>query len=610
MIKMAVEVGGTFTDLIWLEDGKVRSQKVPSTPEDASEGVISGLQAALGEDLSKMSELCHGSTVATNAIIERRGCRAALVTTRGFRDVLELQRQLRANVYAIACDKPEPLVPLRRAIEAPERLDAHGAVIEPLDEAFLVDAVEDLIAREAPEAVAVCLLHSYLNPQHEDRIRALLAERHPDLPVILSSDVLPTFREYERASTTAMAAYLAPLVGRYIGRLERHMAERAPQSDLFVMQSSGGVLPGGGSLDRGVHMLNSGPAAGVIGAVRVAAVMGDADVITLDIGGTSSDIALIRNGAAGVTAETEVNGLPVGLPSTDIANIGAGGGSLGYVDRGGMLRVGPRSAGARPGPACYGHGGTDPAITDALVQLGWIRPHRFLGGRMALHADLAAEALSKLGPSASDSAQAMVDIAIAHIGQGIRLVSVQRGHDAKSFALYGYGGMGPMMSALAAEDLKIGRVVIPPHPGLFSALGLLVSDLKRIYRETNLMQVDDHAPGRVAASFERMRERAVEEFTRLGRHRDELIFDHALEMRYSGQGFELLTEIGLDRLSAQGRDYLERLFHDTHMARYGAMSRDPVEIVTLRLVAQIPADGSTLRELTRGPSGDADAVRP
>ncbi len=605
MIKMAVEVGGTFTDLIWLEDGKVRSQKVPSTPEDASEGVISGLQAALGEDLSKMSELCHGSTVATNAIIERRGCRAALVTTRGFRDVLELQRQLRANVYAIACDKPEPLVPLRRAIEAPERLDAHGAVIEPLDEAFLVDAVEDLIAREAPEAVAVCLLHSYLNPQHEDRIRALLAERHPDLPVILSSDVLPTFREYERASTTAMAAYLAPLVGRYIGRLERHMAERAPQSDLFVMQSSGGVLPGGGSLDRGVHMLNSGPAAGVIGAVRVAAVMGDADVITLDIGGTSSDIALIRNGAAGVTAETEVNGLPVGLPSTDIANIGAGGGSLGYVDRGGMLRVGPRSAGARPGPACYGHGGTDPAITDALVQLGWIRPHRFLGGRMALHADLAAEALSKLGPSASDSAQAMVDIAIAHIGQGIRLVSVQRGHDAKSFALYGYGGMGPMMSALAAEDLKIGRVVIPPHPGLFSALGLLVSDLKRIYRETNLMQVDDHAPGRVAASFERMRERAVEEFTRLGRHRDELIFDHALEMRYSGQGFELLTEIGLDRLSAQGRDYLERLFHDTHMARYGAMSRDPVEIVTLRLVAQIPADGSTLRELTRGPSGDA-----
>ncbi|MFC3230148.1 hydantoinase/oxoprolinase family protein [Marinibaculum pumilum] len=602
---MAVEVGGTFTDLIWIEDGQVRSRKVPSTPEDPSEGVISGLQAALGQDLSRMSELCHGSTVATNAIIERRGCRAALVTTRGFRDVLELQRQLRANVYAIACGKPEPLVPLRRSIEAPERLDAHGAVIEPLDETSLIAAVDDLVAREAPEALAVCLLHSYLDPQHELRIRALLAERHPDLPVILSSDVLPTFREYERASTTAMAAYLAPLVGRYIGRLERHMAEHAPQSDLFVMQSSGGVLPGGGALDRGVHMLNSGPAAGVIGAVRVAAIVGDADVITLDIGGTSSDIALIRSGTAGVTAETEVNGLPVGLPSTDIANIGAGGGSLGHIDRGGMLRVGPRSAGARPGPACYGHGGTDPAITDALVQLGWIRPDRFLGGKMALHPDRAAEALGKLGASASDAAQAMVDIAIAHIGQGIRLVSVQRGHDAKSFALYGYGGMGPMMSALAAEDLKIKRVVIPPHPGLFSALGLLVSDLKRIYRETNLMKVDADAPARVAASFERMRERAVEEFTRLGRHRDELVFDHALEMRYSGQGFELLTEIDLDRLPAQGHDYLERLFHDTHIARYGSASREPVEIVTLRLVAQIPADGHTLRELTRGPLGVA-----
>jgi len=605
MIKMAVEVGGTFTDLIWIEDGEVKSQKVPSTPEDASEGVISGLHVALGKDLSRMSELCHGSTVATNAIIERRGCRAALVTTRGFRDVLELQRQLRADVYAIALDKPEPLVPLHRSIEAPERLDARGAVIEPLDEASLIDAVEDLIEREAPEAVAVCLLHSYLNPQHEDRIRALLAERYPDLPVILSSDVLPTFREYERASTTAMAAYLAPLVGRYIGRLEHHIAEHAPQSDLFVMQSSGGVLPGGGSLDHGVHMLNSGPAAGVIGAVRVAAVVGDANVITLDIGGTSTDIALIRNGTVGVTAETDVNGLPVGLPSTDIANIGAGGGSLGYIDRGGMLKVGPRSAGARPGPACYGHGGTAPAITDALVQLGWIRPHRFLGGKMALHLDRATEALATLGPSASESAQAMIDIAIAHIGQGIRFVSVQRGHDAKNFALFGYGGMGPMMSALAAEDLKIGRVVIPPHPGLFSALGLLVSDLKRIYRETNLMKVDEHASVRVAESFERMRERAVEEFTRLGRHRDELVFDYALEMRYSGQGFELLTEIDLDELSTQGQEYLERLFNNAHVARYGSVSRDPVEIVTLRLVAQIPADGNTLRELTRGPSDDA-----
>jgi N-methylhydantoinase A len=270
-----------------------------------------------------------------------------------------------------------------------------------------------------------------------------------------------------------------------------------------------------------------------------------------------------------------------------------------------MLKVGPRSAGARPGPACYGHGGTDPAITDALVQLGWIRPHRFLGGKMALHLDRAAKALATLGPSASESAHAMIDIATAHIGQGIRLVSVQRGHDAKNFALYGYGGMGPMMSALAAEDLKIRRVVIPPYPGLFSALGLLVSDLKRIYRETNLMQVDEHASRRVAASFERMRERAVEEFTRLGRDRDELVFDHALEMRYSGQGFELLTEIDLDELSAQGQEYLERLFNGTHMVRYGSVSRDPVEIVTLRLVAQIPSDGNALRELTRGPSGDA-----
>lgn len=606
MIKMAVEVGGTFTDLIWIEGGEVRSHKVPSTPSDASVGVVDGLEAALADDLGQVSELFHGSTVATNAVIERKGCRAAFVTTEGFRDLLLLQRQLRPNVYAIACRKPEPLIPLSRSVEVRERLDAAGEVVAPLDEAAFVETLDRLVTREKPEALAICLLHAYRDGAHERRLRAIAAERYPDLPVVLSSEVLPTFREYERASTTAMAAYLVPLVGRYLARLEAYLSRKAPKSDLFVMQSSGGVLPSSGSRDRGVDMLNSGPAAGVIGAVRVSELVGERDVITLDIGGTSSDICLIAGGAPGVTSETEVDGLPVGLPSIDIANIGAGGGSLGWIDPGGMLQVGPRSAGARPGPACYGHGATVPAITDALVELGWIRPHRFLGGRMTLQREAATRALESLGQVAATTAQAMIDIATAHIGQGIRLVSVQRGHDPKDYALFGYGGMGPMISALTAEDLKIGRVVIPPYPGLFSALGLLVSDLRRIYRETSFMPVGDGIGAQLLSSFARLRERAVAEFAGFGHAADAVVFEHALEMRYQGQGFELLAEIDPARLSGEGRGYLEEAFQEAHRARYGAVSRDPVEVVTLRLVASVPADKATLHELTRGPKADAE----
>jgi N-methylhydantoinase A len=612
-IKMAIEVGGTFTDLIWLDGDEVRTHKVPSTPGDASIGVLGGLGEALDNDLSALAQLFHGSTVATNAVIERKGCRAALVTTAGFRDLLALQRQLRPNVYAIACRKPEPLVPLNLCVEAVERVDASGNVVTPLDEAALIETIDKLVAEQKPEALAVCLLHAYRQPVHEARIRELIAERHPRLPVVLSSDVLPTFREYERASTTAMAAYLVPLVGRYINRLEQHLAEGAPGSNLFVMQSSGGVLPSSGSHGRGVEMLNSGPAAGVIGATRMAEAIGDRNVITLDIGGTSADICLIADGQPGVTAETEVAGLPVGLPSIDIANIGAGGGSLGQVDAGGMLQVGPRSAGARPGPACYGHGGTTPALTDALVQLGWIRPHRFLGGRMTLQPVKASDALAalgaQLGQSADEMARAMVEIGAAHVSQGIRLVSVQRGHDPKDYALYAYGGMGPMIGALAARELKIARVVVPPYPGLFSALGLLVADLKRIFRETNFLRVGDTVAADVTSAFARLRSQAEAEFAGFGRASSELVFQHELEMRFVGQGYELLATVDLARLQSEGRGYVEALFRTTHEARYGAISTmDAVEIVTLGLTAAVPTRAGVMTALTSPRAATATAA--
>jgi N-methylhydantoinase A len=603
VINIAVEVGGTFTDLVWAEDGgEIRTHKLPSSPQDPSVAVLKGMDEALQGDLSRVSKLFHGSTVATNAVLERKGCRAGLVATRGFRDLLVLQRQLRPNVYAVDCVKPEPLVPLSRTIEASERLDARGTVVTPLDEAGFLAALRSLVEDEKPDALAVCLLHAYANPCHERRVRELVRGFYPNLPVVLSSDVLRTFREYERASTTAMAAYLAPLVGRYIANIERHLSDRKSAASLFIMQSSGGIVPGASAHERPVEMLNSGPAGGVIAATRVADLLGDRNIITLDIGGTSADVCLIVDNRPEVTSESQVDGLPISMPTIDIANVGAGGGSIGWIDRGGMLQVGPQSAGARPGPACYGHGGEAPTLTDALVHLGWIRPERFLGGTMTLHrerADAVVGALaSPLSQTSSQTAQALIDIGVAHVSRCIRLVSVQRGHDPKGYSLYGYGGMGPMLGALAAEELGVRRVVVPPHPGLFSALGLLLADLRRVYRETDFVPICDGAAARIDRTFARLHETAIAEFLRYGYPASALRWEHFLEMRYSGQGFELPVPIDPQRMNRDGRRYLLDLFRETHRARYGtAPANDRIEVVTYRLVACVPRGRETLERL-------------
>jgi N-methylhydantoinase A len=567
LVGVAIEVGGTFTDLIWLDGaGEIRTHKVPSTPDDPARAVIAGLEEALEGQVERVRTLFHGSTVATNAVIERRGCRAALLTTWGFRDLLAIQRQLRPNVYSLACLKPEPLIPLERVLEVPERIGPDGTVLEPLDVEALLVALDDLMARQRPQSIAVCLLHSYRNPAHERQVAELLRERHPDIPVILSSAVLPTFREYERASTTAMAAYLAPLVGRYL----RTIGERleAAGGRLFVMQSSGGILPAAGLGERG----------------------------------TSADVCLIAGGQPEVRAETVVAGLPVGMPTVDIANVGAGGGSITWLDRGGMLQVGPQSAGAFPGPACYGRGGEAPTVTDALVQLGWIRPQAFLGGRMPLQAAAAEQALATLGGDlgldAAGTAEAIVAIGTANVSRGVRLVSVQRGHDPKRHALYAYGGMGPMIAALAAEELGIRRIVVPPHPGLFSALGLLVADHKRIYLETAFLPVGPAAAGTVAETFLRLQRTAEAEFAEYGLERAALVFEWILEMRYVGQGFELQVPVAPERLEAEGSGYLLDSFRAVHETSYGnAPPSEEIEIVTFRLVARKPSSGDALERL-------------
>lgn len=609
MIQLAAEVGGTFTDLIWTDGtGRVRTHKVPSTPSDPSQAVIQALDECLGEDAPLLRRLFHGSTVATNAVLQRKGGRAALVTTRGFKDILVLQRQTRPNVNSIVCRKPEPLVPLRRTIETTERVSVGGEVIVPLDERGFLEALDRLVESEHPEALAVCLLHSYQSPAHERRVRELVKERYPSLEVALSSDVLPTFREYERASTTVMAACLAPLVSRYVEHLERELHSRSREASLFIMQSSGGILPGEGARARPVEMLNSGPAAGVIAAVRVAELLGDSHLITLDVGGTSADMCLVDGGSPEVTSEREVDGLPVGISSLDIANVGAGGGSIARIDRGGMLQVGPESAGARPGPACYGQGGEAPTVTDALLHLGWIRPHRFLGGRMRLLPERAERALESLrGPldlGTPELARAVVEVSAAHVSRGVRLVSVQRGRDPKGYVLYAYGGMGPVVAALVAEELGIRRVVIPPLSGLFSALGLLVADLKREYRETGFLPVAADAPDRIEAEFSRMEKEARRELAGYGSSPDEIEWERHLEMRSRGQGFELRAAVDLDRLRAEGHRYLVRLFGETHRNRYGTSpANENLEVVTYRLVARVPGPRGLLDQLHPGGPG-------
>ncbi len=610
---MAVEVGGTFTDLIWLDEtGQVHAHKVPSVTSDPSIGVIAGLEEALGDRIRDVSAVFHGSTVATNAVLERKGCRAGLLTTRGFGDVLITQRQLRDNVYSVVSKKPAPIIPLSLTGEATERITVKGEIQTPLDEAQLVAEVERLVEERGIEALAICFLHSYRDPVHELRARELITDRFPGIPVVLSSDVLPAFREYERASTTAIAAYLSPKIGTYLSHLEGHLADRAVRAPLFVMQSSGGILPSSGIRARPTEMLNSGPAAGVIAAIRIAERLGDQNLITLDMGGTSTDVCLIRNGAAEITSERALDGLPVGMPSVDIANVGAGGGSIAWVDRGGMLQVGPQSAGANPGPACYGHRGTSPTTTDAVVHLGWIRPHHFLGGRMRLFPDRSDAALSHLaavlGQPVDSTAQAVIDIGAAHINRAVRLVSVQRGHDPRGYALYAYGGMGPLVGALVADEMRIRRVILPPYPGLFSALGLLVADLERTFRQTSFASLTSEIVLEVDGIFARLRSEAEAEFGGYGYSPEQIEVETQLEMRYRGQGFELVVPVELEQLAAGGVNYLANQFHIAHLARYGARAPiDAIEIVTYRLVARVPGGRGALEHLERNESGKVAA---
>ena len=587
-MRVGVEVGGTFTDLILVnDDGEVvATGKVLSTTEDPAGGVLNALRQldALQHD---GIPLIHGSTVATNAVIERKGARVGLLVTAGFRDILELQRQDRETIYDIHYRKPEPLVSATAVREVPERLDAFGATVVALDDDRTRVAIHELLAAGVT-AFAVCLLHSYSNPEHEQRVRSLIEELVPGPEVSLSSEVVAEFREYERATTTTIDAFVKPVVDRYLGRLEDECAERGV-SGVWMMQSNGGLLPSSYVRKHPARTLFSGPAAGVAGAIRLASAAGFHDLITMDMGGTSTDVCLVTAGRPEITTEAKIDRLPIRIPMLDIVSVGAGGGSIAWIDSGGMLQVGPRSAGAAPGPACYGFGGEMPTTTDANVARGLIRPGHFLGGQIELDESAASRALEPLaGALQRSTAQLGEDVfrvANAAMANAIRLVSTERGHDPRRYALVAYGGAGPLHAASVAEDLNIRRVLIPPYPGLVSAYGLLVGDFQRDFARTSIRRLKNTTGEEIATEFTELEAIAAAETEEYGIDFGQAQVNRGLDMRYVGQGFELTVPVDMAHMSSVGGlEQLARQFHELHRTRYGhATPGEPVELVTYRL---------------------------
>ena len=534
-MRVGVEVGGTFTDLVAVGgDGTITIAKVPSVPESPDEGAFAAILESK-VPASEIADLVHGSTIATNAVLERKGARIAFVTTKGFRDILIMQRHSRSRVYDLTYRKPEPVVRRRDSFEVAERILADGSVHVALDARAVENDLIPKLREGGYDAVAICLINGYANPRHEEELAGLIARNCQGMQVACSSAVTREFREYERASTTTLSAYVQPVINRYLERFEDRLGSHGFRGRFSVMQSNGGRLPADGMRRNAITALLSGPAAGVTGAIRQAGRSGYRNLVTFDMGGTSTDVCLVTGGRPDLTAEFALDGLPVRTPIIDINTVGAGGGSIIWIDDGGMLRAGPVSAGADPGPACYGRGGTRPTVTDAHVIRGTLKPESFLGGRMRIDSDAAREAFRPLGEALGMSLEGISDAAIrvadASIVRAMQIVSTERGKDPRDYALVAFGGAGPLHAARVAEDLGMATVIVPPNAGVLSAYGLLAADYQQFDSVTRKMRLDERAPAAIAEIHEHMRKRAVERFVLMGlgnRPKLDLLCRHAL----------------------------------------------------------------------------------
>lgn len=604
--RLGVDIGGTFTDIALIDEttGRIYTDKVSSTPQDPSGGFMEAVQRLLAKQqiaAKDVAYIVHGTTIATNAIIEGKVAPTGFITTEGFRDMLEIARQIRPTLYDLQFEKPRPLVPRHRCFGVPERLNASGTVLTPLDEKALCQVAHALRA-EGVEAIAVCFLHAYANPVHERRAGAILAEVFPEAVVSLSAEVAPEFREYLRASTTAINSCIRPVVARYLQRIEDRLAGLA--AELLVMQSSGGVYTFAAARQKPVYMVESGPAAGVIAAAHLGQARGYQQVISFDMGGTTTKAALIQDGAPSVTKDYEVGttaqagigatrgaGYPIRTPVIDLVEIGAGGGSIAWVDPGGILRVGPQSAGADPGPACYGRGGTHPTVTDANLALGRLNPSYFLGGEIAIDPGAAQRAIEQhcarpLGMDWVAAAHGIVEIANTAMVNALRLVSVQRGYDPRDFALVAFGGAGPAHANRLAALTEIPVAIIPQSPGTASALGLLVTDLKHNYATTLIQRLDQVDSQTLEQTFRTLEAQGRETLGREGMAEAAMEFRRQVDLRYVGQSHELTLPLAAGALGPAELAQLLAQFHRTHERAYGfSAPEEDVELVSVRLSA-------------------------
>ena len=603
--RVGIDIGGTFTDLVLLgRAGRTITVKVPSTPDDYSRSIAESLEEALpriGIGGREIDEVIHGTTVATNAILEKRGVRTGLVTTAGFRDVLEIRRLRMPRLYDLRWQKPEPLAARVDRVEVEERIEHTGHILQPLDEGS-VHAALDKLFDNGVEAIAVALLNSYVNDRHERRIAEIIRERGVDVPICLSCEVHPEIKEYERTSTTVVNAYILPVVGTYLRSLERVLRRLEISGPLRIMQSNGGAMGVDAAAAKPVNIIESGPSAGVVGAAEIAAKLGYEDVLTFDMGGTTAKAAMIEGGRYDRVGELDVGaginfgarflkggGYHVSVPAIDIAEVGAGGGSLVRVDAGGALAAGPESAGAMPGPVCYDQGGSVATVTDANVVLGFISPTQLVGGELAIRSDLSAAAIREqiadpMGVSVDDAAFGIHRVANATMARALRAVSSERGRDPRQFALMVFGGNGPVHAATLARSLDISTILIPPVAGVFSALGLLFPATEHHFVRTFKRELADVARDDIAAAFAALEAEGAGALSAEGYGADMTEHEHQADLRYRGENTNLTVSaagaVDDPRVLAEG-------FAREHERTYGYRSdEETVELVNLRLIAR------------------------
>ena len=613
---IGVDVGGTFTDFHVYDDesGALRIHKTPSTPDNPATAVLRGLNelAHVGDiDFAAVSRLSHGTTVATNSLLQRRGGKVALLVTEGFRDLLEIGRQIRPHMFSFQQDHPTPLVPRERRFEAAERILYDGSVHRPLEQGA-VDRAVAAVAQSGADCLAICLLFAFINPDHERQLRDGLHAALPDLHISISSEVQPEFREYERLSTTVLNAYLQPVMGSYLAEFEDRVSRLMPSASLGINQSAGGLMTSARARQLPIRTALSGPAAGVVGAIDTARSAHEPNVITLDMGGTSADVCLIRNLAADVAYDRWIEGYPVRLASVDVNAVGAGGGSIAWFERDGLMKVGPQSAGAVPGPACYGQGGTEPTVSDANLVLGRLSPRGLLGGGMALREDAArvslAASAARLDMSIERTAHGILGIVVANMVRAIRTISVERGHDPRDFVLLPFGGAGPLHAADVARALGISRMLVPPAPGILCARGLVVSDLRESFVISRVTALSQAAMAEIEGNLNQLAQQAKAWFDQVEIAADAREATYSLDMRYTGQNYELQVELDDAQALRPELSLLREEFFAAHERTYGYHNpADPAEVVNLRVTAigRLKGPGESAGQAVTAPSAEA-----